>query len=140
MNSQTDFDVNFEEAVYKEQAITEYKGNPLIGALPPILSIAEAYEQMLRKPQYDERERHLSEELRYQMLFRLQGFFQPVTKGQVELLKQLEVTERRLLNTKENLEPSKVYQLIYETIEKNLFKGMTRYFCDLLRCISFRIL
>ena len=53
-------------------------------------------------------------------------------EGQVELLKKLEVTERRLLNTKDNLEPSKVYQLIYETIEKNRFKGMTRYFCDLL--------
>ncbi|MCM3033195.1 MULTISPECIES: hypothetical protein [unclassified Niallia] len=42
------------------------------------------------------------------------------------------MTERGLLNTKENLEPSKVYQLIDETIEKNHFKGMTRYFCDQL--------
>lgn len=53
-------------------------------------------------------------------------------EGQVELLKKLEVTERRLLNARENLEPSKVYQLIYETIEKNRFKGMTSYFCQLL--------
>ncbi|MDF1511493.1 MULTISPECIES: IS3 family transposase [Bacillaceae] len=53
-------------------------------------------------------------------------------EGQVELLKKLEVTERRLLNARENLEPSKVYQLIYETIDKNRFKGMTSYFCQLL--------
>lgn len=53
-------------------------------------------------------------------------------EGQVELLKKLEVTERRLLNASENLDPSKVYQLIYETIEQNQFKRMTKYFCDLL--------
>ncbi|NBI31255.1 IS3 family transposase [Chengkuizengella marina] len=51
---------------------------------------------------------------------------------QVELLKKLEVTERRLLNTRENLSPSEAFQLIQETIEQNGFKGMTRYFCDLL--------
>jgi putative transposase len=53
-------------------------------------------------------------------------------EGQVELLKKLEVTERRLLNRRENLTPSNAYQLIQETIEQNGFKRMTRYFCDLL--------
>jgi len=53
-------------------------------------------------------------------------------EGQVELLKKLEETERRLLNASENLKPSKVYQLIYVTIEQNQFKRMTKYFCDLL--------
>ncbi|WP_110926157.1 IS3 family transposase [Bacillus massiliglaciei] len=53
-------------------------------------------------------------------------------EGQVELLKKLEVTERRLLKGRENLAPSKVYQLIYDTIEQNRFKGMTSYFCQLL--------
>ena len=53
-------------------------------------------------------------------------------EGQVELLKKLETTERRLLNASEILKPSRVYQLIYETIEQNQFKQMTTYFCDLL--------
>jgi putative transposase len=53
-------------------------------------------------------------------------------EGQVELLKKLEATERRLLNASESLEPSRVYQLIYETIEQNQLKRMTRYFCELL--------
>jgi putative transposase len=53
-------------------------------------------------------------------------------EGQVELLKKLEATERRLLNGSENLNPSRVYQLIHETIEQNHFKRMTKYFCDLL--------
>jgi putative transposase len=53
-------------------------------------------------------------------------------EGQVELLKKLETTERRLLNTGQNLEQSKVFQLIYETIEHNQFKQITKYFCELL--------
>ncbi|WP_400242725.1 IS3 family transposase [Niallia sp. JL1B1071] len=53
-------------------------------------------------------------------------------EGQVELLKKLEVTERRLLNETKKLEPSRVYQLISETIEQNGFKRMTKYFCKLL--------
>jgi putative transposase len=53
-------------------------------------------------------------------------------EGQVELLKKLETTERRLLNSGQNLETSKVFQLIYETIEQNQFKQMTKYFCKLL--------
>ena len=48
-------------------------------------------------------------------------------EGQVELLKKLEATERRLLNASESLDPSRVYQLIYETIEQNPFKRMTTY-------------
>jgi transposase InsO family protein len=50
-------------------------------------------------------------------------------EGQVELLKKLEMTERRLLNKSQNLETSKVFHLIYETIEQNQFKQMTKYFC-----------
>ncbi len=50
----------------------------------------------------------------------------------MELLKKLEATERRLLNRSENLNPSRVYQLIHETIEQNHFKRMTKYFCELL--------
>ena len=53
-------------------------------------------------------------------------------EGQVELLKKLEMTERRLLNKSQNLETSKVFQLIYETIEQNEFNQMTKYFCKLL--------
>src|SRR6476646_4594775 len=53
-------------------------------------------------------------------------------EGQVELLKKLETTERRLLSKSQNLEPSKIFQLIYETMEQNNFKQMTKYFCELL--------
>lgn len=53
-------------------------------------------------------------------------------EGQVELLKKLEGTERRLLNGNENLTPSRIYQLIHETVIQYSFKRMTKYFCELL--------
>src|SRR6476469_9247133 len=53
-------------------------------------------------------------------------------EGQVELLKKLDTTERRLLNKSQSLETSNVFQLIYETIEQNQFKQMVGYFCELL--------
>lgn len=76
--------------------------------------------------------RHLKRELTSSEVIERQNARIKLLEGQVELLKKLEATERRLLNTRENLSPSKVYQLIQETIEQNGFKRMTRYFCDLL--------
>jgi hypothetical protein len=80
MSEQEEIDLIFPIAVYTDQEIEEYANNPLIEALPPILPVGEAYSQMLQKPQFSEKERELSEELRYHMLFRIQRFFQPVTK------------------------------------------------------------
>lgn len=54
-------------------------------------------------------------------------------EGQVDLLKKLEVTERRLLRTSENLEKSKIFQLIYDTLQQYDLKHMTKYFCELLQ-------
>ncbi|MBT2644327.1 AAA family ATPase [Bacillus sp. ISL-41] len=70
----------FPAAKYREQYIEEYKGNPLIEAIPSILSLSEAYGKMRFEPLYHKKERQLSEELRYHMLFRLQQFFQPVSQ------------------------------------------------------------
>lgn len=70
----------FTEAVYYNQEIEEYRNNPLIEALPPILSLTDAYEKLRAFPLYNDKERELSPELRYHMLFRLQNFFQPVTQ------------------------------------------------------------
>ncbi|WP_431026972.1 IS3 family transposase [Lysinibacillus sp. LZ02] len=53
-------------------------------------------------------------------------------EGQVELLKKLEATERRLLNDSQKRSTSKVYQLISDTLAQHPFKRMVAYFCDLL--------
>lgn len=76
--------------------------------------------------------RSLKRELTPAEIIERQGARIKLLEGQVELLKKLEATERRLVNERENLDPSKVYQLIFETVEQNQYKRMTKYFCDLL--------
>lgn len=53
-------------------------------------------------------------------------------EGQVEMLKKLEVTERRLLNDSQKLSTQKIFQLISNTIQQFPFKRMVTYFCELL--------
>ncbi|WP_163528058.1 ATP-binding protein [Halobacillus ihumii] len=69
-----------QEAVYHSQELVDFKGNPLIEALPPIMSEEEAFEKLGCYPDYDEKERELSPHLRYHALIRLTRFFQPVTQ------------------------------------------------------------
>lgn len=54
---------------------------------------------------------------------------------QVTMLKKLDMTERRLVNKSQNLKPNEIFQLIYETINQNSYKNITKYFCELL-CVS----
>jgi len=65
-------------AQYHAQELRDYQGNSLIEALPPVLSSHDAYDKLRRTPLYDEKERMLSPELRFNALYRLQHFFQPV--------------------------------------------------------------
>lgn len=67
-------------AEYIDQDVIDYRGNPLIEALPPILSIEKAYEQLSYIPDYDEKERNLSVHHRFHSLLRLTRFYQPIEK------------------------------------------------------------
>ena len=67
-----------QEATYHDQELIDFKGNPLIEALPPILSPDDAFDKLSFYPEYDEKERQLSDHLRYHALIRLTRFFQPV--------------------------------------------------------------
>ncbi|WP_246483868.1 ATP-binding protein [Heyndrickxia vini] len=73
-------------ANYKEQVLADYRGNPLIEALPPILSFEEAFEQLSFLPQFHPDERNLSNHHRYHAILRLTRFFQPI--GQTLNLEQ----------------------------------------------------
>lgn len=67
-----------EEAVYKKQEVIDFQGNPLIEALPPILSPEEAYDALSYYPDFDKNERKLPTHIRYHAIPRLNRFFQPV--------------------------------------------------------------
>ena len=71
---------NGQEAVlaeYKQQKVREYRGNPLIEALPKILSDAEVASQLTVYPNIIEEERNYPSEVRMHCIQRLFQYFQP---------------------------------------------------------------
>ncbi|KRG13976.1 Tn7 transposition protein C [Virgibacillus soli] len=67
-------------ATYNEQELMDYKGNPLIETLPPILSLEDSFDQLSFLPEFHPSERNLSSHHRYHALLRLTRFFQPVAQ------------------------------------------------------------
>jgi hypothetical protein len=67
-------------ASYSEQPLADYMNNPLIEALPPILSKEEAIKSIAFYPHYIESERELSAELRLHCVGRLMRFVEPIEK------------------------------------------------------------
>lgn len=66
-------------AEYHKQVLPEYQGNPLIEALPEILSSEEAMHLLRRRARYDESERFLHAKYRLHCLGRLtREYYQPL--------------------------------------------------------------
>ena len=71
-------DVICSSADYLPQMIEEYKENPFIEALPPILSVAQAVDALTVEPGYHEAERELDAYYRFHCIQRLFRYFQPL--------------------------------------------------------------
>ena len=70
---------SYEIAVYKEQKISDYAGNPLIEALPPILeSEDEVIDAFYNFPFISDEEKRLSPRLKSHILWRVKSFLQPL--------------------------------------------------------------
>ncbi len=67
------------EADYSKQDLIEYKNNPLIEALPPILTVEEIYKSIAQLPPYSDEERNLSENIRIHCILRLCDYVEPFT-------------------------------------------------------------
>lgn len=82
------------EADYRKQEVSDFQNNPLIEALPPILSPEESYEALCYFPPYEENEINLPTHIRYHAIPRVNNFFQPV-------MQHLDLEQRfsRLLRT-----------------------------------------
>lgn len=70
--------INVVSAEYKQQIIEDYIGNPLIEALPPILTKEEVIENIAYYPNYYEKERQLEPHLRVHIIQRIFQYFQPL--------------------------------------------------------------
>jgi hypothetical protein len=70
--------MNSDGAVYLPQVIEEYKGNPFIEALPPIMSVPQAVKALTVEPGYHESEREMDAYYRFHCVQRLFRYFQPL--------------------------------------------------------------
>lgn len=66
-----------EDAYYKEQRIPEYIGNPLIEALPKLLTIEEVKNNLAHFPQFYEEQRSFAPEERIHLIDNAREFFLP---------------------------------------------------------------
>lgn len=64
-------------AVYREQALAEFRGNPLIEAMPELMGSEEILEKLAKAPPYDGTERGMPATDRLQQVERLRQFHQP---------------------------------------------------------------
>lgn len=64
---------------FSDEYIEEYKNNPFIEALPPILSQEDVIERLSVYPSYDEKEREYDTKRRIHLTQRLYQYFQPLS-------------------------------------------------------------
>lgn len=68
------------EAIYKEQAIEEYKDNPLIEALPELKSTEQVITSLANYPYFNKEEINLEKHIRVHIIQRIFNFFQPLPR------------------------------------------------------------
>lgn len=70
--------VNYIEAEYREQIVYDYKNNPLIEALPSIITQEETIDLLANYPYFNEEERKLDKNYRCHLVQRIFQYFQPL--------------------------------------------------------------
>lgn len=65
-------------AIYSTSRISDYNNNPLIAALPPLMSQEEIIKRLTYKVAYSENERNYTEEERWHLTNNILKFFQPL--------------------------------------------------------------
>jgi len=107
-------------ANYKEQVIEDYKGNPLIEALPNIISKFDAMDQLAVYPYYDENERNLESHYRCHLIQRLFQYFQPLG-NHLDLYNRISIILRQgyISRNPMDIQYTGIFNNGYEAILKN---------------------
>ncbi|MEA5025895.1 hypothetical protein SDC9_45766 [bioreactor metagenome] len=114
------------DAVYSKQIITEYRNNPAIEALPPILEQGQIIELMGSYPEYDPKERELPAQYRYHCIPRLFRYFQPNVQH-VILAEQIDRAIRQGL-----IHRNPIGRDYAASLQKNYKALKNKVFCDVL--------
>lgn len=86
---------HFVPAIYEDTDVRQYKGNPFIEALPPILSVEQAGSSLKGKVQFEESDRIASGKARMHMVVSLlDDYFQPLSQH-VQLEERIGMMIRR---------------------------------------------
>lgn len=117
-------------AEYNDHKLPEYNSNPLIQALPPILSSNEFIEQVTKLPNYDPAERELDTQYRFHCIERLSRYFDPQNKT-VELQKVISVLIMQGYLARNILKPeyARRSRQIYAAIKDGGGKTLENYVC-----------
>jgi hypothetical protein len=88
------FNALFTEAIYTPQRIPQFRGNPLIEALPPALDDDELLASLFSVPEFSEEQRGWSKSERLQMISQLSSFMVP-TDRHLELAQSIDTLMRQ---------------------------------------------
>src|SRR5690606_23258279 len=89
------------DATYENNQLPEYLGNPLVEALPPIISDREVLLRLILMPDYDRSERSLPAEIREKLVNRIKKLIQPLP----EYLKCYRAMETALIDSYSSKNP-----------------------------------
>ena len=108
------------KAFYKDAVIQDYKGNPLIEALPDIVSKFDAMDQLAVYPYYDDSERNLESHYRCHLIQRLFQYFQPLG-NHLDLYNRISIILRQgyIARNPMNIQFTGIFNNGYEAILKN---------------------
>lgn len=109
------------KATYTTQRLPQYKGNPLIEALPPSMSDATLVEALELSPDFDPEQRQWDTHERFQMLTSLSTFCVPLSRH-IELARALDSLMRSgyVGRAPRTAEHAQIYQRIYENQKKGI--------------------
>lgn len=107
-------------ADYKNQVIEDYKGNPLIEALPEIISKYDTMDQLAVYPYYDHNERNLESHYRCHLIQRLFQYFQPLG-NHLDLYNRISIILRQgyISRNPMDIQYTGIFNNGYEAILKN---------------------
>lgn len=117
---------NFVKAVYRPAEVPEFAGNPLIEALPPILSDEGWAELLGSYPLIHESERELPVHLRSYLVMRLQRYFLPLPRH-MELAQRIGLLLRNGYVGRNPLTADRghLFQKLYQSVQKENLAGAT---------------
>jgi len=105
-------EMEFIKANYTKCPIKAFQGNPLIEALPPIISDAELIKKLVCMPEVDDDTRKLPSELRRTALVELESFTYPLSEY-IEFTRRIESALYRGYSSKNPLLPTFNHYLHY---------------------------